>query len=63
MAADGGPLVLSDLEQEAIVETFNIDTGLADSALSEMVGSEVTLSAPEVQIVDRGEAARASDQI
>lgn len=60
MASNEGPIVLSEIERDAIAETFNIGMGLAASALSEMVGSEVALSVPDVQLVDRAAAAQLS---
>ena len=61
MASNEGPIVLSETERDAIAETFNIGMGLAASALSEMVGSEVALSVPDVQLVDRAAGRRLVD--
>ena len=47
---------LSELEQDAIAEAFNIGIGKAGSALSEMVGKEVTLSVPQLSITSLNEA-------
>lgn len=41
---------LSDLEQDAITEVFNIGICKAGASLSEMVGKEVTLSIPTLSI-------------
>jgi chemotaxis protein CheC len=60
MALNEGPIVLSEVERDAIAESFNIGMGVAASALSEMVGSEVALSVPDIQLVERA-AAQASD--
>ena len=41
---------LSELEQDAITEVFNIGIGKAGAALSEMVGKEVMLSVPVLSV-------------
>jgi len=48
---------LSEMEHDAIAESFNIGIGAAAAALSEMVGQEVMLSVPEIRFIDRNEAA------
>lgn len=46
---------LNDLEQDAIMEIFNIGVGAAGATLSEMVGAEVKLTLPELKVVTREE--------
>lgn len=48
---------LNSLERDAIGEAFNLGMGAAGSALSEMLGQEVVLSVPNVNIEKRAEAA------
>jgi chemotaxis protein CheC len=49
---------LSDFEQDAILEIFNIGVGAASATLSEMVGEEVRLSLPDLKLVSREELVR-----
>lgn len=46
---------LNALEQDAIMEIFNIGVGAAGATLSEMVGAEVKLTLPELKVVTREE--------
>lgn len=46
---------LSDLHQDALCEIFNIGAGRAASSLSEIIGEEVMLSVPRVQIFPASE--------
>lgn len=46
-------LVLTRDEKDAIVESFNIGVGSAAAALSEMLGREVQLSIPDLQLRTR----------
>lgn len=48
---------LTEDEHDAIAESFNIGIGAAAAALSEMVGQEVALSVPEINLLDRATAA------
>lgn len=52
---------LSAMELDAITEAFNIGIGRAASSLSEMLGQEVILSVPEVEILQRNEVAKSVD--
>ncbi|MBF0626179.1 MAG: chemotaxis protein CheC [Magnetococcales bacterium] len=45
--------LLSDLEQDALLEMLNIGMGRAAAALSQMVQDEVFLSVPQVVLLDR----------
>jgi len=47
---------LTDLEQDALKEMFNIGVGHAADSLSQMVNEEVRLSVPSLQILSRLEA-------
>jgi len=49
---------LSELQNDALGEIFNIGVGRAASSLSQMVNDEVLLTAPRVMIVDREGATR-----
>lgn len=49
---------LSDTERDAIGEAFNLGVGSAGNALSEMLGKEVLLSVPAVDISLREDAAK-----
>lgn len=49
---------LNELQHDALGEIFNIGVGRAASSLSQIVQDEVLLSAPEVLLVDRNEAAQ-----
>lgn len=48
-------ITLSEIEQDAMVESFNISVGRAAASLSEMLGREVILSIPEIEILRRDE--------
>ena len=48
---------LSELENDALVEIFNIGVGHAAAAMSEIVNEEVTMSVPSITFLDRAEAA------
>ncbi len=50
-------ITLTDLEKDAFAEIFNIGIRHAASSLSQMVGQEVQLSIPIVELVERDEAA------
>ncbi|HEX5337983.1 MAG TPA: chemotaxis protein CheC [Gallionella sp.] len=47
--------VLSELHLDALTEVFNIGAGRAASSLSEIVGEEVKLSVPRVQLLQSSE--------
>ena len=48
---------LSELENDALVEIFNIGVGHAAAAMSEIVNEEVTLSVPSITFLNRADAA------
>jgi chemotaxis protein CheC len=48
---------LSELERDALTELVNIGVSRAAGSLREMVGREVLLSVPAIEIVSQGEAA------
>ncbi len=48
---------LSEMEKDAFSEILNIGVGHAAASLSQMVGQEIRLSIPVVEIMDREEAA------
>ncbi|HYD31443.1 MAG TPA: chemotaxis protein [Azospirillaceae bacterium] len=48
---------ISETEQDAIVELFNMGMGQAAASLSAMVGGEVTLSIPHLEIKPSGQIA------
>lgn len=50
-------LQLSELQRDALGEIFNIGVGRAASSLSQIVNDEVLLTAPEVIVVRRDQAA------
>lgn len=50
-------MLLSDLEEDALKEMFNIGIGRAAAALSMMVNTEIVLSVPEVHHLHRKDAA------
>jgi chemotaxis protein CheC len=50
--------ILSDLETDALTELVNIGVSRAATSLGEMVGEEVTLSVPNVMLLQREEAIR-----
>ena len=49
---------LNDTERDALTEVGNIGVAKASVALAKLVGGEVRMSVPHVQILPRGEAAR-----
>lgn len=49
-------IALSEMERDAVGEAFNVGMGAAGNALSEMLGQEVELSVPYVNIERRVEA-------
>lgn len=55
-------MLLTELQQDALTEAFNIGMGVAASSLSEMVNEEVTLSVPEIEFISRDQAANALSQ-
>lgn len=50
-------LQLTELQRDALGEIFNIGVGRAASSLSQIVADEVLLSAPDVNVVRRDQAA------
>ena len=48
---------LSELENDALVEIFNIGVGHAAAAMSEIVNEEVTMSVPSITFLNRADAA------
>jgi chemotaxis protein CheC len=46
----------SELERDALAEAFNVGVGSAAAVLSGMVGCEVLLSVPELQVVNKSAA-------
>lgn len=48
-------IALSDLQVDALTEVFNIGAGRAASSLSEIVGDEVRLSVPRIQLCQSSE--------
>lgn len=51
-------LELSELEQDALVEVFNLGIGYAADSLSRIVGDQVRMSVPSLTIVPHGELAK-----
>ena len=51
-------LNLTELENDALVEIFNIGVGHAAAAMSEIVNEEVTMSVPSISFLNRAEAAQ-----
>ena len=49
---------LSELERDALTEIVNIGVSRAASALRKMVGDQVLLSVPSIEVVSQGRAAR-----
>ncbi len=47
------PIPLSELEKDAFAEILNIGVGHAAASLSQMIGQEIKLSIPVVEIMDR----------
>ncbi|HYD64729.1 chemotaxis protein CheC [Azospirillum sp.] len=54
-------IVLSEIETDALAELANIGVSKASVALSRMVGDEVAMSVPTVEVVPCAEAARRFD--
>jgi chemotaxis protein CheC len=54
-------LILSELENDALIEIFNIGVGQAAAAMSAIVNEAVLMSVPSISFVDRREAARLLD--
>ncbi|HEY0832855.1 MAG TPA: chemotaxis protein CheC [Azospirillum sp.] len=54
-------IVLSEIENDALAELANIGVSKSSVALSRMIGGEVTMSVPTVEVVPRAEAARRLD--
>ncbi|WP_292037129.1 MULTISPECIES: chemotaxis protein CheX [unclassified Brevundimonas] len=52
------PIDLSELEHDALTELVNIGVSRAATGLRKMVGEQVTLSVPSVEVVSRKAAAR-----
>ena len=48
---------LTELENDALVEIFNIGVGHAAAAMSEIVNEEVTMSVPSITFLNRADAA------
>lgn len=53
----GATVVLSELEHDALTELVNIGVSRAAASLRNMVGEQVTLSVPSVEVVSRKSAA------
>ena len=54
---------LSELQQDALIELFNIGMGQAASSMSQIVGEEIALSVPRLHVLcgaDRADTIRAS---
>jgi len=51
-------IFLSDHERDAVAEAFNLGMGAAGNALSEMLGKEVLLSVPQVNIERSSDAVK-----
>lgn len=57
------PLIqLDELELDALAELANIGVGRAAAALGKLVGSEILLSVPSVELITRNRAARLMDE-
>jgi chemotaxis protein CheC len=52
------PVVLDEMERDALAELLNIGVSRAASSLRFMVDNEILLSVPDVAILPRGQAAR-----
>lgn len=52
------PIALTELERDALTEIVNIGVSRAASSLRKMVGHEVHLSVPSIEIVSQSRAAR-----
>lgn len=53
---------LNELELDALAELANIGVGRAAASLGKMVGSEILLSVPSVELISRSDAARILDE-
>jgi chemotaxis protein CheC len=53
-----GDVTLTDLERDALTELVNIGVSRAAASLRKMVGEQVLLSVPSVEVVTQGVAAR-----
>ena len=53
-----GHVALSELEQDALTEIVNIGVSRAASSLRKMIGDQVVLSVPSVEVVSQRRAAR-----
>ena len=51
-------ITFSELEKDAFAEIFNIGVGHAAASLSQMIGQEVELSIPVVELLERDQAAQ-----
>lgn len=56
--ADGATVGLTELQQDAFTELVNIGVSRAAASLRQMIGTQVLLSVPSVEIVSRQSAAR-----
>lgn len=52
-----GEVVLDELEQDALTELVNIGVGRAAASLRAMIGREVLLSVPSIEIISHADAA------
>lgn len=52
------PVALDDLERDALTEIVNIGVSRAASSLRKMIGDQVLLSVPSVEVVSQARAAR-----
>lgn len=55
---DGATIGLTELQQDAFTELVNIGVSRAAASLRQMIGTQVLLSVPSVEIVSRQSAAR-----
>lgn len=51
-------ITLGDLERDALTELINLGVGRAAASLRKMVGQQILLSVPSVEIMSRAQAAR-----
>ena len=51
-------IALNELERDALVEIVNIGVGRAAANLRKMIGDQVLLSVPSIEVVSRQRAAR-----
>jgi chemotaxis protein CheC len=51
-------MLLSELENDALIEIFNIGVGQAAASMSALVNEEVTMSVPSISFLNRAEAAQ-----